>query len=195
MAPGLPEPGGDPAALTLQAGRLKLAAQGAAGLSRSTGRFIAATQSDATWTGQSATSFGAFGTNLANGASAAEAPLTRIASAVETYAGSLRSAQRQVADYNTLATAAAVGRSDSLIRAAELARQNAVKSLNALQEAGNQAAAQVSSAAADLQGLFGTGPVHGFISAQSGLGADLPVDGWQPTRAAADPEPGKPGPA
>jgi uncharacterized protein YukE len=190
MAPSLAVPGGDPAVLELQAGRLKFAAQGAVGLSRSTGRFTAATQSDAVWTGQSAGSFDAFGTNLAKGADAAAAPLTRIATAVETFAGPLRTAQQRVAAYNVIATAAAGDRSGSLVSAREKARQNAVDALKALQEAGSQAAAEVSSATADLQDLFGIGPVQGFISAHPGLGADLPVDGWQPTRAATDGERG-----
>jgi len=194
MAPGLTVPGGDPAVLELQASRLKLAAQGAAGLSRSTSLFTAAAQSDAMWTGQSATAFDAFGSNLANGAAAAEAPLTRIASAVESYAGPLRTAQQRVAAYNDIAAAAAGDRSGSLLRAAEQAGQNAMDALKALQQAGNQAGAEVRSAAAELRDLFGSGPVQDFIDARPELGADLPVHGWNPTRASTEGDPGQPSP-
>jgi hypothetical protein len=180
MASGLAVPAGDPDALEQLAGRLRFAAQGVGGLGKNTSVFTAATQSDADWTGQSATSFDAFGNGLADGAGAAEAPLTRIASAVETFAGPLRTAQQQVQSFNAIAEAAQNDSSGSLLSAAEQAGQDAMDALNALQEAGNQAAAEVTSATGDLENLFGNGPVQSFLSSQPGLGADLPLGGWTP---------------
>jgi uncharacterized protein YukE len=179
VAGGLSVPG-DPEALEELAGRLRYAAQGVGSLGSNTRQFTSGTLTDAEWTGSAADSFSAFGTNLGEGAGAAEGPLTRMASAVENYAGSLRAAQQKAQTFNSIADAAQDDPSGSLISAAEEAGQNATDAISAMQQAGNQAASEVTSASGELQDLFGSGPVRGFISSQPGLGDDLPVGGWTP---------------
>jgi uncharacterized protein YukE len=171
---------GDPEALEQLASRLESAAQGAGNLGGSTRQFTTATLSDAEWTGSAADSFSAFGANLGEGAGAAEGPLTQMASAVRTYAGSLRTAQQEAQTFNSIADAAQNDPSGSLISAAEQAGQNATNAISAMQQAGDQAAAKVTSAAGDLEGVFGKGPVQGFIGSQTGLGEDIPMGDWKP---------------
>jgi uncharacterized protein YukE len=179
VASGLSVPG-DPEALEQLASRLESAAQGAGNLGGSTRQFTTATLSDAEWTGSAADSFSAFGANLGEGAGAAEGPLTQMASAVRTYAGSLRTAQQEAQTFNSIADAAQNDPSGSLISAAEQAGQNATNAISAMQQAGDQAAAKVTSAAGDLEGVFGKGPVQGFIGSQTGLGEDIPMGDWKP---------------
>jgi uncharacterized protein YukE len=178
VATGLSVPG-DPGALEQLAGRLEFAGQGADSLGSNTREFTTTTLSDAEWTGDAADSFSAFGANLGEGAGAVEGPLSRIASAVRNYAGSLRTAQQQAQAYNSIAEAAQNDSSGSLISAAENAGQNAMDAISAMQEAGSQAAAEVTSAAGDLQDLFGNGPVQSFMSTDPGLG-EIPFGGWTP---------------
>jgi uncharacterized protein YukE len=180
VATGLSMPAGDPAALEQLASRLETAAQGAGRLGSNTRQFTTATLSDAEWTGSAADSFSDFGGNLGAGAGATEGPLNQIASAVRTYAGSLRTAQQQVQAYASVAEAAENDPSGSLISAAEQAGQNAMGAVNALQQAGDQAAAQVTSAAGELQGVFGNGPVQRFIATDPGAGDSIPLGGWKP---------------
>jgi uncharacterized protein YukE len=180
VAGGLSMPAGDPAALEQMASRLETAAQGAATLGSGTRQFTTATLSDAEWTGSAADSFSAFGANLGQGAGATEGPLNQIASAVRTYAGSLRTAQQQVQAFSSIAEAAQNDASGSLITAAEHASQNAMDAVSALQQAGDQAAAQVTSAAGELQGVFGNGPVQRFVGDDPGLGDSIPLGEWKP---------------
>jgi len=177
---GGPSVPGDPDALEQLAGRLRNAAQGVGSLGSNTREFTTGTVSDAEWTGSAADSFSAFGTNLGNGAGAAEGPLTRMASAVENYAGSLRAAQQKAQAFNSIADAAQDDPSGSLMSAAEQAGQNATDAISAMQQAANQAASEVTAASGELQDLFGNGPVRGFISSQPGLGDDLPLGEWTP---------------
>jgi guanyl-specific ribonuclease Sa/uncharacterized protein YukE len=170
---GISVPGGDPDALDAMAFRLEFAAQGAADLGASTREASTSVPSSADWTGDGADSYTAFSGNLGQGASAAESPLLRIASAVRTYAGSLRTAQQQAQAYTSIADAAQNDASGSLISAAEQAGNNAMDAISAMQEAGNQAAAEVSSAAGDLENLFGSqGPVQSWINGQPVLSGD-----------------------
>lgn len=179
MASGLSVPG-DPDALEQFASRLELAAQGAGNLGSSTRQFTTATLSDAEWTGSAADSFSAFGANLGEGAGAAEGPLVQMAAAVRVYAGSLRTAQQQAQAFNSVATAAQNDPGGSLMSTAEVAGQKASDAITAMQQAGDQAASEVSSAAGELQGVFGNGPVKTFIGSQPGLGEDIPLGDWKP---------------
>lgn len=179
MASGLSVPG-DPEALEQLAGRLRYAAQGVGSLGSNTRQFTTGTLTDAEWTGSAADSFSAFGANLGEGAGAAEGPLTRMASAVENYAGSLRAAQQSAQTFNSVASAAQDDPSGSLISAAESAGQKATDAINAMNQAGDQAATEVTSAAGDLQDVFGKGPVQTFIGTQPGSGDDLPLGEWKP---------------
>jgi ribonuclease T1 len=176
---GIAVPGGDPDALDELAFRLEFAAQGTADLGASTRAVSTSVTSDADWIGDAADSYTAFSGDLGQGASAAESPLLRIASAVRTYAGSLRTAQQQAQAYTSIAEAAQNDTTGSLIGAAERAGQNAEDAINAMQAAGNQAAAEVTSAAGDLDNLFGgQGPVQGWINGQPTLSGDsLPGGG------------------
>jgi uncharacterized protein YukE len=168
---GITVPGGDPAALEQLAAKLEAAAQGAGDIGASTRQVTASVRSDADWTGDAADSYSDFTSNLSQGASAAEAPLSQIASAVRNYAGTLRTAQQEVQAYSSLAQAAQNDSTGSLISAAELAGQNASAAVTALQQAASQAAAQVSSAAGALENLAGTqGPVQTWINSQPGFG-------------------------
>jgi uncharacterized protein YukE len=171
---------GDPDALEQFASRLELAAQGTGNLGSSTRQFTTTTVSDAEWTGSAADSFSAFGANLGEGAGAAEGPLVQMAAAVRVYAGALRTAQQQAQAFNSVATAAENDPSGSLMSTAELAGQKASDAITAMQQAGNQAATEVTSAAGELEGVFGNGPVKTFIGTQPGLGEDIPLGGWKP---------------
>jgi hypothetical protein len=170
---GLTVPGGDPAALRQLAVQLRTAAQGSGNLGSNTSRITDAIISDAQWTGAASDSFGAFSANLGRGASAAEAPLTRIADAVENYAGFLDVAQQKTHAANAIFQAAENDPTGSLLSTAEQARQNAMDALGALRQAGDQAAAQVASATDDLQvrSLLGSqGPVTTWAGGQPSLG-------------------------
>lgn len=164
---GIAMPGGNPATLEALAFQLEYAAQGTADLGASTRQVTTSVAADAQWTGSAADGYSSFTANLGQGASAAEDPLLQIASAVRDYAGALRTAQSQVQAYSTIAQAAQNDASGSLLSSAEMSGQNAIDALNALQQAGDSAASQVTSAAGDLNDLFGQqGPVQGWISKQ-----------------------------
>jgi len=161
-------PGGSPDALEQLAARLKAAAAGAAGLGTSTRQVTASIRSGAGWTGDAADGYSAFTGNLAQGAVAAEAPMSRIALAVQEYAGSLRTAQQKVAAYNSAAeTAQVTGNDSGYMNAASLAGQDAAAAVSAQQAAGDRAAAEVRAAGGDLGNLLGSGPVRGWLDRQS----------------------------
>jgi hypothetical protein len=174
VSAGLSVPG-DPDALEQLSVRLRYAAQGVGSLGGNTRQFTTGTVTDAEWTGTAATSFSAFGVNLGEGAGAADGPLARMASAVETYAGYLRTAQQKAQQFNFIADAAQNDPRGSLMSAAEHAGQSATEAISAMQQAGEQAAAEVSSATGQLQDLFGDGPVQRFIGAQPGMGVEPPL--------------------
>jgi uncharacterized protein YukE len=165
VAGGLTVPG-DPDALEQLSTRLRYAAQGVGSLGGNTRQFTTGTLAGAGWTGSAADSFSAFGTSLGEGAGAASAPLTRIASAVETYASSLRTAQQRAAELNSIADTASTDPSSAVMQA--------------VRQAGERAAAEVTSASGQLQDLFSTGPVRNFIATLPAADQDLPVGGWMP---------------
>jgi uncharacterized protein YukE len=172
---GLAVPSGDPAALRQLAAQLRTSAQGSANLGTNTSDLTGAITSDAQWTGGASNSFSSFSANLSQGTSAAEAPLTRIADAVENYANVLDVAQQKTQTANAIFQAAQDDPTGSMISTAEQYGQSAMDALDALQQAGDQAAQQVSSAADDLQvgSLFGAqGPVTSWAGTQSALGTD-----------------------
>ena len=184
---GLAVPGGDPAALRQLAAQLRTSAQGSGNLGSNTSDLTGAVTSDAQWTSAASNSFSSFSANLSQGASAAEAPLTRIADAVENYANVLDVAQQKTQTANAIFQAAQNDPTGSMISTAEQYGQNAMDALDALQQAGDQAAQQVGSAADDLQvgNLFGAqGPVTSWVGSQPALGTD---GLWQP----GDPLPGQ----
>jgi uncharacterized protein YukE len=161
-------PGGDPGALELQAARLEVAAAGVGDLSVTTGKVTGSIRSGAHWTGDAADAFTAFTGDLSQGASAAQAPLSRIASAVRDYAGYLRTAQQKVAAYQSATLTAQVSGNDAgYLGAAQLAGQQAESAIAAWQAAGDRAAAEVSSATGQLGGVFGPqGPVQTWLGRQ-----------------------------
>jgi len=184
---GLTVPSGDPAALRQLAAQLRTSAQGSGNLGTNTSDLTGAITSDAQWTGAASNSFSTFSANLSQGTSAAEGPLTRIADAVENYANVLDVAQQKAQTANAIFQTAQDDPTGSMISTAEQYGQSAMDALDALQQAGDQAAQQVSSAADDLQvgSLFGAqGPVTSWAGTQPALGTD---GLWQP----GDPVPGQ----
>jgi uncharacterized protein YukE len=172
-------PEGDPAALEELAARLQMAASGAGSLGASTRQVTTQVRSDAQWTGDGADAFTSYGDDLGQGAGAAEGPMSRIATAVQDYAGYLRTAQQEAQNYTSLAQAAQATSDGGLISEAELAGEKAQAAISAWQEAGSRAASQVSAAAGDLSDVFGNGPVRGWIAGNSVPGslADIPGAG------------------
>jgi hypothetical protein len=174
VAAGLSVPG-DPDALEQLGARLRYAAQGVGSLGSNARQFTAGTVTDAEWTGAAANSFSSFGANLGDGTGAAEGPLTRVASAVENYAGYLRNAQQKAQRFNFIVDAADTDPTVAVMSAVEQASQDATAAISAAQRAGDQAAAEVTSASGQLQMLFGNGPVQRFIGAQRGMTVDPPL--------------------
>jgi hypothetical protein len=170
---GLAVPGGDPAALRELAAQLRTAAQRSGSLGSNTSDLTDAITSDAQWTGSASNSLSNLSANLSEGTSAAEAPLTRIADAVENYANVLDVAQQKAQTANAIFQTAQDDPTGSLISTAEQYGQDAMDALDALQQAGDQAAGQVNSAADDLQvgSLFGSqGQVTSWAGSQPALG-------------------------
>jgi hypothetical protein len=177
---GLAVPGGDPAALRELAAQLRTAAQRSGSLGSNTSDLTDAITSDAQWTGSASNSLSNLSANLSEGTSAAEAPLTRIADAVENYANVLDVAQQKAQTANAIFQTAQDDPTGSLISTAEQYGQDAMDALDALQQAGDQAAGQVNSAADDLQvgSLFGSqGQVTSWAGSQPALGT---YGLWQP---------------
>jgi uncharacterized protein YukE len=180
---GLTVPGGDPGELESLADALEVLGAETENLGASTRQTAGSIRSGADWTGEASDSFGAFADNLSQGAGAAQGPLEQMAAAVRRYAGYLRAAQEEAQASTSLAQAAQDTGLDSLVHdsgfgplvnEAQIAEQNAMDALQALQEAGDQAAAEVTSAAGDLDNLFGKqGPVQGWINTQPGLGEEF----------------------
>jgi len=177
---GLTVPGGDPATLRQLAAQLRTAAQRSGNLGSNTSELTGAIASDSRWTGAASNSFSTFSANLSQGASAAEAPLTRIADVVEHYANVLDVAQQKAQTANAIFQTAQDDPTGSLISTAEQHGQDAMDALDALQQAGDQAAGQVDSAADDLQvgSLFGP---QGQVTSWAGGQPSLGTEGlWQP---------------
>jgi uncharacterized protein YukE len=162
------------------ASQLDTAASGTAGLGAATQEVTAAVRSGAEWAGDAADAYTAFTGNLSAGTTAAEGPLSRIASAVRDYAGSLREAQEKTAAYNSAAEVAEVSGDDpGYVSAAELAAQEAESAIGAWQAAGDSAAAAVNAAVSELGGSFGAqGPVQTWLDRQS----------WESLSSLAEPE-------
>ena len=165
---GMTMPGGDPGLLEQLAARLEAIAEGTADLGACTRQVTASIRSDAAWTGDAADAYTSFTGNLAQGVSAAPAPLSKIALAVRDYAGCLRAAQEKVTAYQSAAAAAEVSGNDSgYVSAAEMAGQNANAAVAAWQAAGDRAAADVNAASGQLGDVFGSqGPVAGWLGRQ-----------------------------
>jgi uncharacterized protein YukE len=171
MSGGLAVPGGDPAQLQALADQLEVLGKETGNLGASTRQAAAAIPSGADWTGDAADSFSAFAGDLGQGAGAAEAPLQQMAAAVRQYAGYLSTAQEKTQAFNSIARAAQSDSSGSLLGEAEMAGQDAMGALQALQAAGDQAATAVTSAAGGLGDLFKpAGPVQTWIDKQGALG-------------------------
>ena len=102
----LPMPPGNPDALESYASTLASAAEQIDALASSTVRVTADIKSNANWTGSAAEAYSAFTGSLAQSAAGTVSHLNQIASAVRDYAGSLRTAQQEVAAYNKAAEAA-----------------------------------------------------------------------------------------
>jgi uncharacterized protein YukE len=162
-------PGGNPTILEQLAARLEAAAAGIGNLGGDTRRVAASVRSGANWTGDAADAYTSFTGNLGQGVAAVEAPLSRMASAVRTYAGYLRAAQQTVAAYASAADAAQVSGNDAgYVSVAEAARQYAVTAVADWQGAGDQAAAVVNAASEQLGDVFSQhGPVLSWLGRQS----------------------------
>jgi len=161
-------PGGDPGFLEQLASQLQAIAEGTGDLGANTRQVAASIRSDAEWTGDAADAYTSFAGNLAQGVTAVQAPLARIALAVRDYAGSLRAAQEKVSAYASAAEAAQVSGNDSAyVSVANSAAQEAETAISAWQAAGDRAAAQVTAAAEELGGVFASqGPVQSWFSRQ-----------------------------
>jgi hypothetical protein len=164
MSQGLSMPGGDPAALEQYAALLETAAKGTASLSASSRQVTGDIRTSADWTGSAADGYTAFTGNLSLGVANMESPLTRIASAVRDYAGSLRAAQQQVAAYSAVAQTADATRRPADVASAMAAESDATVAVTAQQAAGDRAAAAVRAATSEMENPFGPhGPVRGWI--------------------------------
>jgi hypothetical protein len=169
----LTAPSGDPDALYTYATRLELAAAGASSLGTDTPTTMSSIQQNAVWTGLAATASLALGGDLGGGVADTSVPLVTIAGAVRSYAGALSNAQAKVSAYNRSATDAEVaGWSDAGTNAAmRAAASHAQTALSAWQQAGDQAASQITTATAQLGGVFATGkPVRTYLA---GLPAEV----------------------
>jgi uncharacterized protein YukE len=177
-------PGGDPAQLETLADQLEVLGIETGNLGADTTRAATSIPSDADWTGDAADSFSGFAENLGQGASAAEGPLQRMGAAVRQYASYLSTAQQQT----QFALSTSLGMENTGTGMAGLDAQAAI---DALQQAGTDAAAQVTSAAAELESLYRNGQVQTWIDKQTVLGegytlvpedqppkGDMPI--WEP---------------
>jgi hypothetical protein len=169
VATGLTVPAGDPQELRQLAAQLRTAGQAAGKLGSNTTTLTTTIPLNAQWTGEGSESFGLFAGNLGKGAGACSGPLLRIATVIDNYADVLDTAQQKARAATVLSQAVADTGHGSLIVQAQTAQQNAADAANALQLAGDQAAGEVTSAAAELQveNLFGTqGSVTTWINGQ-----------------------------
>lgn len=157
-------PQGDPAALERLAAELDGHASDMEGLASSTARTTADIKTNADWTGSAADAYTGFTTNLTHGVGSVQAPLSKIASSVRSYAGYLRVAQEKVSSYNSAAQLAASTGHPTHVTAAQSAGQAAQSAVADANAAGNQAAAEVSEAKNEMENPFGPdGPVRKWI--------------------------------
>ena len=148
-------PGGDPDLLEQLADSLTQQAGQSGGLAVTTAGVTSQIRRGAQWTGQAADAYTGFTTAMSRGLGRAEEPLADIASAVRGYAGYLRIAQQRTAAYDIAAQQAqASGGDTASVQAAQAAHAGAAAASAQLQDAGDQAAAQVQAAAANLDDIF-----------------------------------------
>jgi len=161
-------PGGDPGLLEQFSAQLEAIAEASGNLGNSTRQTAAAIRSDAEWTGDAADAYTTFTGNLAQGAVATQAPLSRIAAALRGYAGFLRTAQQKVAAYSSAAEVAQVSGNDSgYVGLANIAAQAAEAAVSTCQAAAEHAAAEVTAASGQLSNVFGSqGPVQSWLARQ-----------------------------
>lgn len=155
MSGQLTMPAGDPAALERFAAQLDSAASSTGTLASRTATTTAAIRTNANWTGSAADGYTAFTGNLTSGVGATQAPLTRIAAAVRSYAGCLRTAQQKVTAYNSAAQTANTTQLAADITTANTAEADARTAVAAQQTAGDHAAAEVKGASDELDNPFG----------------------------------------
>jgi uncharacterized protein YukE len=172
---GVAMPGGDADLLEQLSAQLESIAEAGGNLGTSTRQTTAAIRSDAEWTGDAADAYTTFTSNLAQGAVATQAPLSRIAAALRGYAGFLRTAQQKVAAYSSAAEVAEVSGNDSgYVSLANSAAQAAEAAVSACQAAAEQAAAEVTAASGQLSDVFGSkGPVQSWLASQPADGDTL----------------------
>lgn len=123
-------------------------------LANNTGVVAEQVRSDAGWIGQAAGAYTDFTGQLAHGIGLAGPPLSQIASAVRSYASSLRLAQAQVTAYNGAVSQAQASGHSAAIEAAQAVEKQAEQACAASQSAGDQAAGQVRAATGELRGVF-----------------------------------------
>lgn len=148
-------PQGDPAALERLAAELDGHASDMEGLASSTARTTADIKTNADWTGSAADAYTGFTTDLTHGVGSVQAPLSKIASSVRSYAGYLRTAQEKVSAYNSAAQTAAATGHPAHVTAAQAAGQDAQSAVVAEKAAGDQAAKEVEESQGELEQIFG----------------------------------------
>ncbi len=142
----LPVPPGNPGALESYASALASAAEQIDVLASSTVRVTTGIKTNAKWTGSAAEAYSAYTGSLAQSAGRTASHLNRIASAVRGYAGSLRTAQEEVAAYNKAVEAASClipAKQPAALAALDGARLQAEAAVLAAATAGDVAAADV----------------------------------------------------
>ena len=165
---GVAMPGGDAGLLEQLSAQLEAIAEASGNLGTSTRQATTAIRSDAEWTGDAADAYTTFTGNLAQGAVATQAPLSRIAAALRAYAGFLRTAQQKVAAYSSAAEVAQVSGNDSgYVSLASSAAQAAEAAVSTCQAAAEHAAVEVTAASGQLSDVFGShGPVQSWLARQ-----------------------------
>jgi uncharacterized protein YukE len=160
----------DADALYGYATRLEMAAASAAGLGAETPKTIGSIHQKTAWTGPGAAASLALGEDLGRGVAATAAPLVTIAAAVRAYAGALDHAQAMVSAYNrSAADAELADGSDQGANAVQAAACDAQAAVSACLQAGDLAASQIASAAAQLGGVFTAGkPVRSYLASLAG---------------------------
>ncbi len=171
-------PGGDPALLEQLAAHLAQQASQSGDLAVTTASTASQIRSGAQWTGNAADAYTGFTTAMSRGLGRTAGPLADIATAVRGYAGVLRTAQQRAAAYDAaVQQAQASGGDTASLQAAYAAQADATAASAQLQDAGQQAAAQVHASAAALDDVFAPegvlrGTIEEIHTALGAAGAD-----------------------
>lgn len=147
-------PPGNPDVLEAAAARLAQTAGAWGDLAGTTSRSAESVRTAADWTGSAADQQEAFHAALSSGIARGEAPMTKVAGAVRSYAGYLRTAQQRVEAANSSAELAASTGHPAHAANAAAAHDDAQSALAQLDAEGARAAATVAEADGESKGLF-----------------------------------------